>query len=453
MSTVKRLAFAALAATSAAAAIIAPGIATAQAAAETPATAFDSKAQSAIVDEVAKLLTDKYIFPDKAGPAVALIRDNLHKGRYAGLDRNGFAKRLTDDLQSIAHDKHMRVSLDGPLPLEATSKASAPPPATAFGFERADRLKGNIGYVKLNGFHPPEPLSVVADALMPKLAGTKALIIDMRDNHGGDPAGVSRLVSFFVASGKPVHVNDLIWRKAGTDEYTRETFTTSPTAVSYRNKPIYVLTGPGTFSGGEEFAYDMQALKLATLVGETTGGGANPGDSYPVGSGLAIFVPSGRAENPITKSDWEGVGVKPDIAAPADRAFATAYSAALKATRQRPAAAAAPDAVSTERLLVLRTQPYPKGEGYIRREIDGLVKGEQPFDIFSRAVAEALKGPVPAGLQDMMKGLGPVQSIRFVQVDPLGADEYDVIFAKGEQRWTLALDRAGKIMVFNFRPK
>src|SRR5207247_812205 len=144
-------------------------------------------------------------------------------------------------------------------------------------------------------------------------------------------------------------------------EYNRETFSTSATAVSYRNKPVYILTSSGTFSGGEEFSYDMQVMKLGTLVGETTGGGANPGDVSPLGSRLSIFMPSGRAENPITKSDWEGVGVKPDVSVPANRAFATAYAAALKATHQKQAAAATPDLVSIERLLVLRTKPYPQG--------------------------------------------------------------------------------------------
>jgi hypothetical protein len=244
----------------------------------------------------------------------------------------------------------------------------------------------------------------------------------------------------------------MVWRKSGTDTYNREVFSTSATPVSYR-KPVFLLTGPGTFSGGEEFSYDMQVLKLATLIGETTGGGANPGGDRPLGAGLSIFVPTGRAENPVTKTNWEGVGVKPDVATSAKDAFSVAYSAALKAAHRAPVTAAGPDAVTAEPLLVLRTKSYPQGEAYIRRQIDGLVKGEQPFDIFSPGTAEALKGPVPQGLQAMMKEQGPVQNVRFIRVDPIGADEYEVDFAKSAFIWTLAINGDGKVVITFFRPK
>ena len=422
----------------------------AQAPAAPAAPIFDAAAEGDAVEAAAKVLTENYIFPDKAVTAVALIRDNLKAGRYAGLARDAFAKKLTEDLQSVTHDKHMRVTVDGAPPPDMADKG--PPPPSLFGFERAERLKGNIGYVKLNGFMSREAFAIGADALMPKLAATDGLIIDMRDNHGGDPAAVSYLVSFFVAAGSPVHVNDIVWRKSGTQDYSREVFSTSATPVSYR-KPVYLLTGPGTFSGGEEFSYDMQVLKLATLYGETTGGGANPGDVRPLGAGLSIFVPTGRAENPVTKTNWEGTGVKPDVATSAKDAFSAVYAAALKAAHQAPVTAATPDAVKAETLLVLRTQPYPQGEDYIRRQVDGLAKGEQPFDIFSPGLKEELKGPVPADLQKMMKEQGPVQSVSFVRVDPMGADEYEVAFAKATFVWTMAINGEGKIVFTFFRPK
>lgn len=414
---------------------------------------FDAKAESDVVEAAAKALTENYIFPDKAAVAAALIRDNLQKGRYAGMDKPAFAKQLTDDLQSVTHDKHMRVNVLGAPPPEAAGKGPPPPPPPSlFAFERADRLKGNIGYLKLDGFMGADALSIAADELMPKFMSTDALIIDMRDNHGGDPAGVSRLVSYFVAAGAPVHVNDIIWRKAGTQDYTTQSYFTTPTAVSYR-KPVFLVTGSDTFSGGEEFAYDMQVLKLATLYGETTGGGANPGGGHPLGSGLGLFVPSGRAENPITKTNWEGTGVRPDAPTPAADAFSTAYAAALKAVHQPAVTAPAPDAVVAEHLLVFRTKPYAQGEAYIRRQVDSLARGEQPFDIFSPGLAEELKGPPSPEVLADLKALGPVQSVRFVRVDEFGSDEYDVTFAHGERTWVIAINAAGKLVVTFFHPK
>src|SRR6185437_14342657 len=121
------------------------------------------------------------------------------------------------------------------------------------------------------------------------------------------------LLSYFFAENDGRHLNDIYWHKDGTTDQ----FWTVPVAGSRFLGPVYVLTSARTFSGGEECAYDFQTQKRATLVGETTGGGANPGGMVPLGGGLAAFVPTGKAINPVTKTNWEHVGVKPDIAVPA----------------------------------------------------------------------------------------------------------------------------------------
>ncbi len=427
--------------------------AVAQSAAPTAAAAapFDAGARRGVVEATATALIDNYVFPDVGARAAALIRANLKAGGYDGLDRTAFAERLTTDLRSVTHDLHMRVSVAGQPPEPPSDGVETPAPQGMFSFERADRLKGNVGYVRIDGFLPPELFRLGADPVMEKLAGTDALIIDMRFNHGGDPAAVSYLVSFFVDPAVPVHVNDLIWRKPGTSEYNREVFSTGPTPVSYLGKPVIVLTGKGTFSGGEEFSYDMQQLKRARLVGETTGGGANPGGTWPVGSDLVIFVPTGRAENPITKTSWEGGGVKPEVMTTADAAFAKGYALALAANRKPVAEAATLDEVLEERLMVRRTEAYPGGVELVRLSVEGLAKGEQPFQLFSPGLAEALKGPVPPALQAMMAKLGPIQHIAFLGVDALGGDEYEVRFEKGRQIWSIIVNREGKMVWSNFR--
>ncbi|WP_231710984.1 S41 family peptidase [Xanthobacter dioxanivorans] len=159
---------------------------------------------------------------------------------------------------------------------------------------------------------------------------TAALIIDMRDNGGGHPASVAYLVRFFLDSGARVHINDLIWRNRGTSTFRRESFWSSSTPVRYLGRPVYVLVGPRTYSAGEEFAYDLQVLKRATVVSSTTRGGANPGGLNDLGSDLFVVVPTGRAENPITRSNWGGVGVRPDVQAVPEATQETAVALAMR---------------------------------------------------------------------------------------------------------------------------
>ena len=91
-----------------------------------------------------------------------------------------------------------------------------------------------------------------------------------------------------------------------------------------------MLTSARTFSGGEDCAYDFQAQKRGTLVGETTGGGSNPVSWHSVGHGIVVAIPSARTTNFVTKTNWEHVGVKPDIAVPAAQALQTAHVAILR---------------------------------------------------------------------------------------------------------------------------
>lgn len=153
------------------------------------------------------------------------------------------------------------------------------------------------------------------------------MILDLRQNGGGDPESVAYLVSHFFAEGDSRLINSIYNRVRNS---TRQ-YWTSPTVSPRYSRPLYVLTSARTFSGGEEFAYDLQTQKRATLVGETTGGGANPGGPAALAHGFVAFIPTGKAINPITGINWEGVGVKPDVSVPAGEALKTAHGSALKA--------------------------------------------------------------------------------------------------------------------------
>ena len=107
----------------------------------------------------------------------------------------------------------------------------------------------------------------------------------------------------------------------------RTVYTTEATPPLTRNarRPIYVLTSPRTFSAGEGLAFILQERKRAVVIGEVTAGAANPGRSYPAGTMFEITVPNGRVVTAITKRNWEGSGVTPDIIVPAADAFRVAH--------------------------------------------------------------------------------------------------------------------------------
>jgi hypothetical protein len=416
--------------------------------------------KQAVVDKAAQALAETYIYPDRGRQAGDAIRQAMGDGRYAAItDKDVFAASLTADLQAVTHDKHMRVmNPDGARPADAPR---GPPPRTWAGFIRTYRLKGNIGYIDLAGFPNPGMFREAADAAMKAVDGSDALIIDMTRNGGGSPASVAYLCSFLFDGAKPVHLNDLIWRNKGTETYRTQTFFTAATPGHY-SKPVILITSHFTFSGGEEFTNDLKVLKRATIVGETTGGGANPGGVEPLAAGLEMFVPAGRAENPITKTSWEGVGVQPDIAAQPDQAFAVAYRTALKAAAPSPERAALIQQAATATggvetwmeatLIRPRTSASPAAEAALRKIIARVETGDPDYSVLDPALVEQVKQQMPSVHRDLA-GLGALQTLTFKEVDGMGSDVYHATFEHGEMDWVIYVTADGRIAdVFYPRP-
>lgn len=302
-----------------------------------PDLTIDTAARTEVIDRVLAELNNRYVFPDVAKKMETEIRARAAKKEYENVtSARDFAKRLTDDLQSVSRDKHLRVAYSyEPIPIRReTGEPTAEERESStrslkrinYGFEKVERLPGNIGYVDLRGFFDPETGAETVRAAMNFVANTDALIFDLRQNGGGDPAMVA-LISSYLFGEKPVHLNDLYWREGNRTEE----FWTKPAAaaVKFADKDVYVLTSQRTFSGAEEFSNNLKALKRAVIVGETTGGGANPGTIFRLSEHFRAFVPTGRAVNPITKSNWEGTGVEPDVKVPKEYAMKTAYLMAL----------------------------------------------------------------------------------------------------------------------------
>lgn len=307
------------------------------AAAGPPDLTIDAATKAQIINNLIKELNDGYVFPDVAKKMEADVRARQKNKEYESVTSSAaFAKKLTEDLQSVSKDKHLRVRFNFNATPERKDRREPSEAERAefgrfmkrinYGFNKVERMDGNIGVIELSGFADEVGGAETVAAAMTFLANTDAIIFDLRRNGGGNPEMIA-LISSYLFGDKPVHLNDLYWRE---DNRTEE-FWTKPekAARKFPDKDLYVLTSDYTFSGAEEFSNNLKVLKRATIVGETTGGGANPGGVVRLNEHFSAFVPVGRAVNPVTKTNWEGTGVEPDVKVPKELALKTAYLMAL----------------------------------------------------------------------------------------------------------------------------
>jgi retinol-binding protein 3 len=297
---------------------------------------IDAATRAKVVDGAVAALNDTYVFPETAKKMGEAVRVHQKKGDYDSItDGDDFAKRLTDDFQAVSHDKHLHVMFS-PAPLPDIESQKPDPKRAAeerkemermnCGFSKAEVLEGNLGYLKFDFFADPAVCGPTVVAAMNFLANVDAIIFDLRENGGGDPKMVA-FVSSYLFEGR-THLNDL-WTRMGD---VTEQFWTDPYVPGKRldGRPAFVLTSKNTFSGGEEFTNNLKVLKRATIVGETTGGGAHPVRPHRITDNFAIGVPFARAINPVTHTNWEGTGVEPDVKVSAADALNTAKKLAAE---------------------------------------------------------------------------------------------------------------------------
>ena len=295
----------------------------------------DAATRARVIDGAVAALNETYVFPETAKKMEEAVRTHQQKGDYDAIsDGDDFAKRLTDDFQAISHDKHLHVMFS-PAALPDFDNQKPDPKREAeqrkemermnCGFKKVEILEGNIGYVKFDFFADPGICGPTVVAAMNFLANVDAAIFDLRENGGGDPKMVAFVSSYLFA--ERTHLNDLWTRKGDvTDQYW-----TDPYVLGKRlDKPAFVLTSKNTFSGGEEFTNNLKVLKRATIVGETTGGGAHPVRGHRITEHFGIGVPFARAINPVTHTDWEGTGVEPDVKVDAPQALEVAIKLATE---------------------------------------------------------------------------------------------------------------------------
>jgi hypothetical protein len=292
--------------------------------------------------ELVKSLSDKlkayYIYPDIAEQICIHLQKHLEDGEYTDITEGEFlAFALTMHLQEVNHDEHLWVRWhaeplpvsDGPLRhnREWQEQQMLEARLDNYGVHKIERLPGNVGFLDIRYFHRATWGGETASAAMNFLTNTSALIIDLRKCTGGYPDMIALMLSYLFGE-EPIHLSSIYWRD---DDMTQQ-YWTLPDLPGKRfgDKPVYVLTSKMTFSAGEEFAYILQTRKRALVIGEKTDGGAHPGTSYRLSQHFEAFIPIGRAIDPLTGMDRDGIGVTPDFIVPQEQAFLAAYYFALK---------------------------------------------------------------------------------------------------------------------------
>jgi len=280
-----------------------------------------------VIDTLSKALIANYVFTDKARLMSKYLYGQLAKGAYRNIkDPRVFADTISDDLQTACPDQHIHFDFNPSVPQTRPGGQPAPDRymdslekanllANNFAFTASDVLSGNVGYVKFTGFMPVSPAAKeTITAAFRFVQHTQALIIDLRENHGGNEAMIKQIESYFFP--EKTRMNDVI--TPGKRDTAKGW--TDPTATDglVMRMPVFILTSTNTFSAGENFAYAMQAAKRAVIAGEKTAGASHFTDRFFLGHGFMAGIPNARAYNIHTGTEWEGVGVIPDIALKAD---------------------------------------------------------------------------------------------------------------------------------------
>lgn len=322
--------------------LFASGLLCLQAAAQTPDSLQPDMTMTAagrqeLVDRLATEVDRRYVFPETAGKVAKALREQHRRGAYEGITSAcQLAETLTRQMQEVGGDRHLRVSYSDAALASRNAHAEPPPEQAAqrlemmrssnFGVAKIERLPFNIGYLELDGFFSARDAAGTLAAAMTVLAHTDALVIDLRNNGGGDAATSLLLSSYFL--DKRTHLGDFRYREGGRVEQ-RWSLDVVPGIRYGQKKAVFILTSRSTFSAAEDFAYALKNLGRATIVGETTGGGANSGQDLRLSPHFSAFMPVSRMVSPVTQSNWEGSGVAPHLAVCAARALDRAQLAIL----------------------------------------------------------------------------------------------------------------------------
>jgi len=289
---------------------------------------LDSNSKKQVITSIINELDQGYVFPIKAVRAGQKLRSRQQQNDYQSInDGKEFAITLTKHLQQATGDKHLQVEFSNEIiPLSTDTKAQKAREAFEmemwrthnFGIEKIERIKFNIGYLKLSAFGPVKEVGPLLASAMNLLNNTDSLIIDLRGNFGGNEQTVQLLASYLL--NQRTHLLDMVKRKGNrTDQRWSSDYVEGQRFGE--EKDVYILIDKNSFSAAEDFSYTMKNLNRATLIGENSAGAANSGDMVRLDEHFNLFLPTARGISPITQTNWEGTGVTPDIKVPGEDAL------------------------------------------------------------------------------------------------------------------------------------
>ncbi len=298
---------------------------------------LDAAERQRVVEGAIANLKKFYIYPDVAQKTADALLAHEKSGQYdAVTDGDGFANLLTKQMREQSQDMHL-ILVYSKAPLPEQPRGPTPEGLARYRetmkqenctFEKAETLPHNIGYLKLNFFPDTSICQPTAEAAMASLNHADAIIFDLRDNRGGEPEMVALMAAYLFDHPE-------YWYNP-RENTTQQSWTLSPVPGNrLADKPVYVLTSARTFSGAEQFCYDLKMLKRATLVGETTGGAAHSGVFHRIDDHFGMGIPEVKSINPFSKTDWEGTGVEPDVKVNAADALETAVKLAESKLRRK----------------------------------------------------------------------------------------------------------------------
>ena len=311
----------------------------------------DGNQVASVVEAVAACVETRYVHADEGARAAAALRRRLASGAYDAVPYAAeLAPLLTTDLQAALPDLHLQVRWSEAERAESGTSDWDDPEFMAtywakealdnHGFDKVERLRGNVGLMVVRSIDEPEGTAAVVDAAFAFLARCSALVLDVRRTTGGAPSGVAYFLGHLLAGGTPLI--EVIDRAGTVLERTATDAGKEPSVPS--DVPVFALTSRRTVSGCEELVYDLRAAGRATLVGATTAGAANPVDVYVVDPHVVLRVPTAVVRHATTGANWEATGIVPDVECAVDDALNVAHRLAVEAVRRRVAAAEIPPA-------------------------------------------------------------------------------------------------------------